>query len=187
MSRNRVRSNALALLACLTFLLASFGCSDPGSITAPDSASHSAVVDNPNFVRILSSSSKGASDPYLTASAVSAVISADEGGSLTNGRVTLVFPAGALDKDAEITIEMLGENTLGVELGPHGMQFNKPVVMSMNLLGTTAEGMAEKASTLWLNEAFDRWERVEKVYDGNPDAGSSQLHHFSKYSGGVDG
>lgn len=188
MSRLRVRSNALALLACSTFLIASFGCSnDPGVVTAPDSAPQNVVVDNPNFVRILSASSKGDTDPILRASAVSTVISAENGGTISNGRVTLEFPAGALDEDTQITIEMVGDGTLGVELGPHGTVFNKPVVMTVDLSGTTAEGRAYESTTLWMNPEMDRWERVEKVDSEDNNAGRSLLRHFSRYNQDVGG
>ncbi len=117
----------------------------------------------------------------LIAPRVSAVISADEGGTLSNGRVTLTFPAGALDKDTEITIEMLGHKTLGVELSPHGIQFNEPVVMTKDLRGTTAEGKSFSTSTVWYNESLDQWELMEKVESGDADLNSANLYHFSTY------
>ena len=180
MSRNRVRFNAFALLACSALLLTSFGCSNPGTVTAPDSTP--IVVASPDFIRILSSS-KG--DPTIArAASASAMVSAEFGGTVTNGRITLAFPAGALSEDTEISIDMLADGTLGVELSPHGIQFNKPVVMSMDLRGTSAEGMSDQTSTLWWNEDWEQWERMEKAASSS-DVESSYLSHFSKYNGGI--
>lgn len=186
MSRARVRiTNAFALLACSSLLIASFGC-NPGAVTAPDSATDVAVVESPNFVRILSTS-KGANDAPQPAAFVSQTISAAHGGAITNGRITLYFPAGALDQDTEITMEMFTDGTLGAEFGPHGIEFNKPVVMSMDLTGTSAEGLADITSVLYDNEELGRFERMERTPSGDASLVSSLLNHFCKYSGNVDG
>lgn len=182
MSRTRVRFNAFAILACSALLFASFGCSNPGTVMAPDSAP--VVVTSPDFIHILSTS-KG--DPFAaTARSVSNTVFAEFGGTVSNGRVTLEFPAGALDQDTEITIDMYRDGTLGVELGPHGIQFNKPVLMSMSLRGTSAEGLADQTSTLWWNEDLEQWERMDKAASG-PNEESCYLEHFSKYKGNIGG
>jgi len=155
-------------------------------VTAPDSATEVAVVESPNFVRILSTS-KGVSDAPQMAPFASQMISAAEGGTVTNGRITLTFPAGALDQDTEITMEMMDDGTLGAEFGPHGIEFKLPVVMSMDLRGTNAEGMAAVTSTLYENEELGRYERVEKAPSGDSNSSSSLLRHFSSYKGNIDG
>ena len=182
MSRSDLRPKALALLACSALLMTSLGC-NPGNVTAPQSTAE--VVTNPNFIRILSTS-KGVTDLSRTSGA-SKVISAERGGTLTQGRVTLEFPAHAVDFDTEITIELTGDGTLGVELGPHGIQFNRPVTMTLDLEGTSAEGNASASSTLWYNEELDRWERVRAADGSDENRLRSELDHFSKYNGGVGG
>lgn len=181
MSRVRVRTTAFALLACSALLFASFGCSNPGTVTAPDSAP--AVVTSPNFIRILSTS-KGDPAAPATSSSASSMVSAQYGGTVTNGRVTLTFPAGALNEDTQITIDMLDDGTLGVELSPHGIQFNKPVTMSMDLRGTTGEGMGNDAQTYYFNEDTGLYELQDKL-PGGSDTCNAELHHFSKYKGGI--
>jgi len=64
MSRNRVRSYALALLTCSIFLVPTFGCSNPGGITAPDSTFDNVVADDPNLESIPSPRSDR-SDPEV--------------------------------------------------------------------------------------------------------------------------
>jgi hypothetical protein len=117
----------------------------------------------------------------------SSMVSAEFGGTVSNGRVTLQFPPGALDTDTEISIELLTDGTLGVELSPHGIQFNKPVVMSMDLRGTTAEGMSEQTSTYYWNELKGYYELQEKVDGADPNANASAIYHFSKFNSGVGG
>ncbi|MCK5618012.1 MAG: hypothetical protein KAJ17_01365 [Candidatus Krumholzibacteria bacterium] len=185
MSRNKVTPKAFALLACSTLLVASIGCS-PGSPTAPSSAPLN-VVESPNFIRILSTSSKGVQEMSLTADVASKMISARDGGVISNGRVTLEFPPHALDKDTQITIEMESDGTLGVELGPHGIQFNRPVTMRMDLKGTTAEDQGETSVTLWFNEDEGWWERMPKVESENFNSVSASLRHFSRYNAGLNG
>jgi hypothetical protein len=171
------------MLACSALLIASFGCSNPGTVTAPDSTP--LVVTSPNFIRILSASKD---DPSIaTTQSASAMISAQYGGTITNGRITLEFPAGALDQDTEITIDMLSDGTLGAEFGPHGTQFNVPVTMTMDLHGTTAEGMGDAAETLYYNEDTDLYELQPKVMSDDSNEMKASVRHFSRYSGDVAG
>lgn len=180
MSRNLVLTKTFALLASSALLLSSIGC-NPGTVTAPSSAPQTNVVDSPNFIRVLSTS-KGVPEISM-ASAAEQVVSAEEGGTLHCGSFTLDIPAGALDQDTEITMDVINDGTLSVELGPHGIQFNVPVVLTMDLRGTSAEGMADQSSTLWHNEEEDRYERVQQLTSPDPNIALASLEHFSKYSG----
>jgi len=182
MSRSTFTPKALALFACAIPLLASIGCS-PEAPTAP-SLEPLNVVASPNFIRILSTS-KGAEDIQLVAG-VSKMISAEQGGVVSNGRVTLEFPPYALGEDTEITIEWLDDGTLGVELGPHGIKFDRPVVMIMDLRETTAEGKGQSARTIWWNENENWWEKIPKS-ESNENEIRTELEHFSKYSSELGG
>ena len=185
MSRSALTSNAFALLACSTLLFASMGC-NPGGLTTPETTSQ--VVTNPNFIRILSTS-KGVQDLQGAPGApgASKMISAEDGGTFTHGRVTLEFPPNALDTDTEISIRALDDETLSVELGPHGIRFNRSVTMKMDLEGTNAEGEALSARTLWYNESEDRWEEVRPAAGSAGSSLSAELDHFSKYNGDISG
>jgi hypothetical protein len=185
MSRTLVTPRAFALLACSVLLVASLGCS-PETPTAPSSTLEM-MVESPDFIRILSTSSKGVQSVSLTAGFTSKLIPAKEGGVVSNGRVTLEFPPYALDEDTEITIDLATDGTLGVELGPHGIYFNRPVIMTMDLTGTTAEGQADVSSTLWFSEEQCSWEKINKVDSKSPDALSASLEHFSKFAGSLGG
>jgi len=182
MSRRLISSQAFAMLASAILLFASIGC-DPGTLTAPSSAPDN-VVDSPNFITLLSTS-KGALDPAMTPSA-SSVVSADEGGRVVCGPFRLDFPAGALDEDTEITMNVIDDGTLGIELGPHGIQFNVPVTLSMNLEGTSAEGMASQSSTLWFDEDDGIYIMMPKIPSQDDNILKAQLEHFSKYNGVIN-
>jgi hypothetical protein len=114
------------------------------------------------------------------------MISASEGGTISNGRVTLIFPPNALDEDTWITVEMINDGTLGVELGPHGIQFNEAVTIKIDLSGTTGEGVGNATSTLWYNEVEDWWEEMPSL-DNDANTTKSSLQHFSKYKVGTLG
>jgi len=182
MSRSTFTPKALALFACAIPLLASIGCS-PEAPTAP-SLEPLNVVASPNFIRILSTS-KGAEDIQLAAG-VSKMISAEQGGVVSDGRVTLEFPPFALSEDTEITIESLDDGTLGVELGPHGIKFDRPVVMIMDLRDTTAEGKGKSAQTIWWNEDESWWEKMPKSESDDNEI-KTELEHFSKYASELGG
>ncbi len=184
MFRYKITSKFCALIACSALLTAAIGCS-PGTPTAPSLAPQN-VVENPNFIRILSSSEKGVQGLTLSDSYSSMMISAEEGGVLSNGRVTLEFPPHALSEDTEISIMMLDDGTLGVELGPHGVQFSRSVTLTMDLSGTSAEGHAGGGETLWWNDGEMQYERMMKVDLGHPNQLSASLDHFSKYHGVVN-
>ena len=178
MSRYKITSKVCALLACSVLLVTSIGCS-PGTPTAPSLAPQN-VVESPNFISILSASDKDVQSPSLAQGPAVMMISAAEGGVISSGLITLTFPPNALSEDTEITIEMMRDGSLGVELGPHGIQFNQPVTLEMDLIGTTGEGMGETSSTLWFNEDEGWWEEMPHL-NGNENKLKTNLEHFSKY------
>ncbi len=175
-------SKSFALVACSALLLSAFGCNS-GSVMMPDSIGDSIVTD-PSFIRILPTP-KGSSSA-MKAQSASSLVSAETGGKVSNGWVTLDFPAGALEADTEISISMSDPNVLVVDLEPHGIQFKKPVAMTFDLNGTDAEDLADDACLLWFNNEMGWWEKLET--DSPQDSYcQTYLEHFSKYMGSVDG
>jgi len=183
MSRYKL-TYAFALLACSTLLIASMGCE---SVTAPEVPQDFDTVGSPNFVRILSTSSHGGHEPMMASGPMSQMVSAADGGTVTNGRFTLEIPAGALSNDTEITMEMLQGGTLGVELGPHGLTFNTPVTLSMDLHGTTGQGMAATVVTYYDNESSGQHEPMPMAAPADENTTRAMLSHFSRYRDGVGG
>jgi len=179
MFNSRVSSKTFALLALITLLLSSFGCR-MGDVMEPEPTPEQFITD-PDAILILSTPKNP--NVIQKAGAVSQFVSAAEGGVVFNDYVMLEFPPGALSEDTEITIGMPEEGKLIVEFGPHGLQFNKPVVMTFDLSNTSANGMADQTSTIWYNEDCGWWEPIEKANSSDENSASSVLMHFSKYSG----
>lgn len=173
------RTKANKILTAITFLtvLAAMGCGT-NSPVSPTQEITMPGVDNPQFVRILPAS-EGSDRAMYSASSTSAaeVVSAEEGGVVTNGVYSVYFPPGALDEDTEITMEMPQYPYAVVRLGPHGIQFNKKVILSLD--GDMIDSDATQFRVLWYNEDTGVWEDVGGyMEDGDVKA---ELEHFSDY------
>jgi len=119
--------------------------------------------------------------------AASVFVKAAEGGVVSCGRFTVVIPAGALAEDTEITISRPDPMLVMCELGPHGLQFEKPVTLRIDYSGTAAEDAESELSNFgvyWFNEDAGRWELVGKEIDPGSDVVQAQLLHFSDYGSG---
>jgi len=174
------RTIAHKFLTVSTFLsvLAAMGCGY--SPVSPSQDDTSPGVENPVFVQVLSASAgSSGQDMMLTSStSVSMVISAKTGGTVTNGYFSLYFPPGALDEDTEITIDMPRYPVAMVELGPHGIEFNKNVIMTLPLEKLDSDATSYR--TLWNNENTGLWEEISvQAENGNVIA---ELKHFSDYA-----
>jgi len=173
------QSIARKFLTIITFLsvLAAIGCGDYSPVS-PSQEKTVSGVENPLFVQILSTP-EGFSRPILGAASnvTSKVISAVDGGTIDNGYFSLYFPPGALNEDTEITIEMPQFPNAVVQLSPHGIQFNKDVIMSLSMDLIDSENTEIKV--VWHNEESGLWEYIgEYTEDGVVKAG---LEHFSEY------
>jgi len=166
---------ALRTLTALTFLsvLAALGCGTYSPV-APSNSSMPGL-QNPEFATLLSAS-KG-SDSAMRSAVASAMISAKDGGVVSNGFYSVYFAPGALEKDTEISIEMPEFPKAVVQLSPHGIQFNAPVTLSLALDKTSA--VSNEWNVLWLNDATGLWESVGGYVEGG--AATAELKHFSEY------
>ena len=177
MSRFDHTLRPFALLACLALLLAAVGCNE-GSVVAP--------VDGPGSVStepVLYGISSTPDDPVLpgVGKPRGALVSAEAGGKVTNGRVTLEFPPGALDEDTYITMEMVDKSQLIIEFGPHGLIFEKPVTITWKLTGTVRDGLAKSTVIKWHNPTTNARENIYNFPASSPNSISGLLEHFSKY------
>ncbi len=179
------RTIAHKFLTVSTFLsvLAAMGCGY--SPVSPSQDDTSPGVENPVFVQVLSASagSSGRDIVMSSSTSVSMVISAEMGGTVTNGYVSLYFPPGALSEDTEITIDMPRYPEAMVELGPHGIEFNKNVTMTMPLAKLDSDAASYR--TLWNDENAGIWVDV----GGRVENGGivTDLQHFSRYGASPNG
>lgn len=172
------RKPAHKILTSLTFLivLAALGCGSFSPV-APSQEMLLPGIEDPNFVRLLPASDK-VSDLEIQATMVATkFVSAAEGGVVSNGYFSLYFPPDALAEDTEITIEMPRYPEAVVRLGPHGIQFNKKVTLSLPL--GVVETEADGYKVLWYNEDTGLWEDVDGYTEGGMI--KSKLEHFSQY------
>jgi hypothetical protein len=170
------RKIAIRILMAGTFLsvLAALGCGTYSPV-APSNTPTMPGVDNPDFA-ILLSASKG-SEAALRSSVASAMISADKGGVVSNGFFSVCFPAGALNKDTEISIEMPEFPKAVVRLGPHGIRFNEAVILSLPM-DVMAVGSGSY-NILWFNEDTGLWEKIDAFQEDG--VVKAKLEHFSEY------
>ena len=180
------RTIAHKFLTVSTFLsvLAAMGCGSYSPVS-PSQDDTTPGVENPVFVQVLSTSagSSGRDMMQSSSTSVSMVISAKTGGTVTNGYFSLYFPPGALDEDTEITIDMPRYPLAVVELGPHGTEFNKNVIMTLPMEKIDSD--AKNFTVLWHNEKIGIWEDIGgRVEDGNI---ISELEHFSEYGPSPNG
>ncbi len=180
----RGRTKANKILTAITFLtvLAAMGCGT-NSPVSPTQDITMPGVENPQFVRILPAS-EGSDRAIFGSNSSSAaqVVSAEEGGVVTNGIYSVYFPPGALDEDTEITIEMPQYPYAVVRLGPHGIQFNKEVIMSLDM--DKIDSDAAEFRVLWYNEDAGVWEDIGGYMEDG--AVKARLKHFSEYGSDPD-
>ena len=115
------------------------------------------------------------------------LVSAEAGGVVNCGRYTVVFPAGALSEDTEITVRACEEKRLvSCELLPHGITFNVPAQLLIDLTYTTASP-TDDATVYWYNESMGVWQDVGGTLDPTTMILSTDLGHFSQYVAGRAG
>lgn len=174
------RLKAARILTAIAFLgvLAALGCGTYSPVAPSQEQSVLPSTEDPQFVRLLPTS-KGAPEPNPS-SAIAQMISAANGGLISNGYYTLYFPPGALDEDTEITLDMPDFPVAVIKLEPHGIVFNKAVTLSLPM--EAIESDASSFRVLWHNEITGYWENI----GGHIENGSikANLEHFSRY--GID-
>jgi hypothetical protein len=109
------------------------------------------------------------------------MVSAEFGGTVSNSRVSLEFPAGALEEDAYITMMMLDKANLKIEFGPEGLVFAKPVTITWKLTGTDREGRGESTVIKYRNSESGLLEDIRNLPVDHPNRIKGLLEHFSDY------
>lgn len=212
MSRRIDIRNTFALAVALALLVAMLGCSSDSDLTAtPDVAVESSVAPPPpGAIKILPGKNDDRQiamdggwdyddddgddddgddeDNFYSQNFVkieqTVVEEIDEdGGRISNGIVTLIFPEGALRDEVDISISMDPSGLLIFDCAPHGIQFRAPVKVELNLAGTNYEGKASEVDIMWWDARNQEWVRIHQVGDKGSNTARAVLWHFSKYSG----
>ena len=190
MSRLRLTSKyfPIGVILLLTFLV--FGCSNhenPLEATGGE-LQPGDVVPNPTLV-VVHPAAKNGTTPSLSSGTTTRKIRAEKGGTISNGRITIDFPPYALEEDTFISISMDASGLLIVDCGPDGTEFDRDVVLTMDLTGTSEEGNASEVFIMWLEEGDEdpEWELIEMLPAPDENHVQGILEHFSKYGSGVGG
>mgnify|MGYP000113433668 CR=1 FL=1 len=173
----RIFKNAVGAAAIITLSILTSGCGTDVT-TAPSSSS--------NGPRALTLPASEQTPPVAFKAgrgpAISVLVSAEEGGSVRLGRYQLDFPPGALTEDTEISIHQSHPNSMTLELGPHGIQFEKPVTLSFDTDGIVIDPTSTTLGVRWFNETTAAWEPISEGPVSAPKV-SAELWHFSEYDG----
>lgn len=118
---------------------------------------------------------------------VTVAISAAEGGEVKLGKAALSIPAGALAEDLEVTLEAKKPATslpdqgslkgLSYDFGPDGTTFEKPVELTLPLVGTPGDG--EQAVISWYDEAAKAWQDLPATVSGG--VITAEVEHFTLF------
>jgi hypothetical protein len=182
-------SATLALL-CITLL---FGCSADQRTFAPEWRPESTVREtapgapNPDMLEETLGLDIPKFDPDAPETLTEKkVIDRENGGSVALEEITVDFPPMSLEEDTEITIltqDRPGDRVV-FDLLPHGIKFDKPVTLTVDLSGTGI-GPEEDATIYWFDPEARDWVDLEANWQW-PIA-SIQLDHFSRYGSGRAG
>jgi hypothetical protein len=131
-----------------------------------------------------SSSSSSSSSSSGSTGAATTRVTAAAGGTVTDpgGKLALNIPAGALAADTDITLAVKpaesGSAGEVYEFGPDGLQFTKPVALSIKSAGVTVPEGKSLAIGLFDGTTF-------KALEGSTSDGTNataSIMHFSRYS-----
>ena len=191
----------LLVAAGLVAILALAGCSRR-LLTAPELAPSSATEPGPTAQtsappppagRLAGASLLGTELPPImpllqTAwrTVSSTLVRVGEEKAVTGGRYELDFHRGSLSEDILVTIQDYDSDILDVELGPHGTQFDEPVLLSIDFSGTAADPGAaaydhREPAIFWLNDKTNQWEEIPSTTDWSRRRVEAKLEHFSRY------
>lgn len=171
-----VRFKTLGFLTSLALgsALILTGCGLESSATAPETGGVTG-----QFIRIPEAEhGRLVSNRSLPAPIAEQLISADQGGTMTLGRVTLSFPPGALTEDTVISMALSGPDGTQMELLPHGIQFQHPVTLSVDLTNLVSP-TSQWVGVAWWNDQHSRWDEISRHPASN--TASALLWHFSQY------
>jgi len=113
------------------------------------------------------------------------VIDGTLGGTIERGPFRVDVPANSVEGDVQFKVEIPDDGTIQVHLTPHGMTFDKPVVLTVDL--RIASGLGENVALFWWNQKQERWDNIGGTFDPDTKQLVTNLDHFSTYAPGRAG
>jgi hypothetical protein len=120
----------------------------------------------------------GAQTPHTLSKPVDGTV----GGAFKVGRFTVVVPPGAFKGVQTLTLTDTSDQFIECILGPDGMQFDEPVTLSINLMGTAGE--SESTRIFRYNAAAGTWDDVGGFYYPELHTVLAYVHHTAVYRPG---
>ena len=113
----------------------------------------------------------------------SAIMPANEGGTLSLVDVELYFPPNALDNDTLIYINIPNIMVFENHFGTDGLVFNQPVRVTMSYRDADLSGINESSIAMaWFDERTDSWDQIECTLDTTNKTVTAYVNHFSAYA-----
>ena len=153
------------------------------------------LVDSTSNDTVTSGGGGGAATQPNTATN-SATITAASGGTTTLNGATIEVPAGAMDSNFQVTVDIVSDTSIlpmdsalqlvsevyEIKKDKEG-EFSKPVVITLPFDKTKVNFAKLTAGVYWLNEQTHKWVPLDslKVDEGNGTA-SGSVSHFTKFA-----
>jgi hypothetical protein len=181
-------NRVILLLAIATLCLVAASCTQNATTPQHPGAPEFLRVTDPQCTTLRAPGLPGARTVTIAPSGeTSVLVMAAKGGIVTAGRYTVTIPPFALTENTLITVRVEeADGTVGCELLPHGIQFAAPVLLTMNLTGTSFTA-TEPVTIFWYDTSKGVWVDVGATLDIATLRVSSQLPHFSSYKAGRAG
>jgi hypothetical protein len=113
---------------------------------------------------------------------VSAPIDGAVGGIVQLSQCVLTVPPGAFEGTKTITMQCNNAAGLQCQLYPEGLQFARPVQLTMRLLGTPLDGLGTTIYWWDPNAGDGAWVDMNGTYDPKLHTVTADLQHFSLYA-----
>ncbi len=174
----------LAFIIAAAALALAVGCRDASAPTA---------VARPAVAAVNRAASHGANQrddvagtPQLLAcdthdSASASATLGPAGGTIQVGGDRLVVPGGALTTSTLITATIPADTLADIHFAPHGLHFNKPVILVLSTTGCNV-GSASPSYVVYLDNSGNVLETLDATFNGGSHTVTTRIHHFSSYA-----
>lgn len=117
-------------------------------------------------------------EQYITVASGGTIFLGDE----DNGYCSLDFKPGDLTENTLIAFTWNSQNFIA-DLGPHGIQFNNPVRLTLSYKDANVSTVQEEGIRVWYyNEPETNWELIGGEVNAEEQQVETYIGHFSRYA-----
>lgn len=103
------------------------------------------------------------------------------GGTIQVGGDRLVVPGGALSTSTLITATVPADTLAEIHFAPHGLHFDKDVILILGTTGCSIGGTAP-SHVVYLDNSGNVLETLDGTFNGGSHTVTTKIHHFSSYA-----